>query len=165
MNTFDPEAFMQTTVDAPLDTEYLMVPEGEYVATIDDFDATAFEQIDFTYKKGEKSGLPGTMTKFTVPFVIQDDRVKQEMSRDKVVITKQLILDMDGSSLDTGKGKNVELGRVRAAAGQADTTPWSPLMLRGTGPVMIKVVHRSWERTKDGTKGKRAEVDRVVRIS
>ena len=34
---FDPDAFMQTTVDQPLETEYVLVPQGEYVAMIDDF--------------------------------------------------------------------------------------------------------------------------------
>jgi hypothetical protein len=163
--TFNPETFMQSTVDAPLSTEYLLVPEGEFVATIDDFDSSAFEQQDFTDKKGAKAGTPGSMTKFNIPFVIQDDKVKQEMSRDKVVITKQVILDLDENErLLTDKGRNVELGRVRAAAGQEDKTPWGFMDLRGAGPMMIKVVHRTFDR-KDGTKGTRAEVDRVVKIT
>lgn len=165
MNSFDPNSFLQSTVDSPLDTEYMLIPEGEYHAIIDDFDSTALEQIDFTYKKGARAGQPGSMTKFTIPFVIQDDKVKQEMGRDKVVISKQVILDLnDQGSLDTSRGRNVELGRVRAAAGQQDTSPWGFANLRGAGPMMIKVVHRTFDRS-DGTKGTRAEVDRVARIS
>ena len=165
MPMFDPNTFMQHSVDKPLETEYLNVPPGEYVAVIDDFTSEAIERIDFDYKKGPRAGTPGTMYKLTLPFVIQDESVKAEMQRDKVVVTKQLILDVDDNgALDTGKNKNVELGRIRAAAGQNDGQPWTITRLRGAGPLMVKVVHVEFER-KDKTKGKRAEIDRVVRIA
>ena len=74
--SFDPDSFMQHNVDQPLETEYVLVPQGEYVATIDNFTSEAFERIDFEYKRGERAGTPGTMTKFTCPFVIQDEKDK-----------------------------------------------------------------------------------------
>src|SRR5580765_1760999 len=86
MAMFDPEAFMSQTIDAPLETEFLTVPAGEYTATIDDFTSEAFEQINFEYKKGPRAGTPGTMTKFSLPFVIQDEQVKQDLGRDKLVV-------------------------------------------------------------------------------
>lgn len=161
---FDANEFMQTQMDKPLETEYTLCPQGEFQATIDDFTADAFEVVNFEYKKGERAGTPGTMTKFTIPFVIQDDRVKQELSRDKVVVAKQLILDLedDGKTIATGPNKNIDLGRIRAAAGQTNG-PWSPSMLRGAGPMMVKVGHVEFTR-RDGTKGKRAEIERVTRI-
>jgi hypothetical protein len=165
MSDFDPETFMQQTVDAPLETEFTLIPTGEYIATIDDFTSDAFEKIDFEYKKGSRAGQPGTMTKFNCPFVIQDDAVKAELARDKVTMYKQLILDVaDDGGLDFGKNKNIDLGRIRAAVGQNDPGPWSIANLRGAGPVMVKVVHVDFER-KDKSKGKRAEIERVVRIA
>lgn len=165
MPMFDPDTFMQQVVDHPLETEFVLVPQGEYTATIDDFTSEAFEQIHFDYKKGARAGTPGTMTKFTCPFVIQDEAVKSELGRDKVVINRQIILDLDDKGdLDWGKNKNIDLGRIRAAVGQNDPGPWSISRLRGAGPVMIKVTHIDYER-KDKTKGKRAEVERVVRIA
>jgi hypothetical protein len=166
MPMFDPDTFMQQTVDHPLETEYLSVPPGEYVATIDDFTSKAIERIDFEYKTGERAGTPGVMVKLTIPFIVQDETVKAEMQREKVVVSKQIILDLDeAGGIDWGKNKNVELGRVRAAVGQnVDGQPWSIEKLRGAGPVMIKVVHTEFER-KDKTKGKRTEVERVVRIA
>lgn len=164
-STFDPDLFMQTTVDKPMATEYLLCPPGEYQAVIDDFDKTAFGQIDFEYKRGPRAGQPGQMTKFDVPFVINDDTVKAAMGgRDKVVVSSQLILDIaaDGN-LDFGPDKNVRLGRIREAVGQNTEGPWSPSQLRGAGPVMVKIEHIEYTR-KDGTKGKRAEVTRVVPI-
>ena len=87
------------------------------------------------------------------------------MGRDKVVVSKQIILDVTpNGAIDTGKNKNIELGRLRAAAGQNDGQPWSVGHLRGAGPMMVKVVHVDFER-KDKTKGKRVEIDRVVRIA
>ena len=123
---FDPDTFMATTVDQPLETEYVLVPQGEYVAMIDNFTSESFEEIHFEYKRGERAGTPGTMTKFTLPFIIQDEKVKAEMGRDKVVVTKQIILDINANgAIDTGKNKNIELGRIRAAAGQDEGQPWS----------------------------------------
>lgn len=164
MVSFDPDVFMQQTIDSPLETEFRMVPEGEYTMTIDDFDSSAIEEIKFDYKKGPRAGTPGSMTKFTCPFVVQDDKVKQELNRQKVVVSKQLILDIgDDGGLDFGTNKNVDLGRIRAAVGQNDPgSPWSIAQLRGAGPFIGKVEHVSWE--YQGKKGKRAEVTRVVRI-
>jgi len=164
MSTFDPDLFLQQTVDEPLATEFTLVPTGEYMAAIDDFDKDAIEQIDFEYKKGPRAGQPGTMTKLTLPFVIDDAKVKAELAREKVVISKQVILDLDDNGqLAHGKNKNIELGRIRDALGQNDDDTWSIAKLRGAGPLIIRVSHIEFER-KDGTKGKRAEVDRVARI-
>jgi hypothetical protein len=164
MSDFDANAFMQQHVDGPLATEFTLVPPGEYLASIDDFEPDAVEQIDFEYKRGPRAGQPGTMTKLTLPFVINDEKLKAEMERDKVVITKQMILDIeDNGSLAKGKNKNVDLGRIRDALGQNEDDTWSILKLRGAGPVMVRVVHVDFER-RDGSKGKRAEIDRVVKI-
>lgn len=164
MPTFDPSLFMQQTVDAPMETEYTLVPEGEYKAMIDDFNEDAVEQFEFEYKRGPKAGQNGSMMKLTLPFVIDDDKVKAELARDKVTVTKQLILDLDtNGGLDRGKNRNIDLGRIRDAVGQNAGGPWNISNLRGAGPLVVKVVHREFD-YKDGRKGKRAEVDRVARI-
>lgn len=162
---FDANEFMQSQMDKPMETEYTLVPIGEYMATIDDFTSEAFEVVNFEYKQGERAGTPGSMTKFTIPFVVQDDRVKRELQRDKVTVAKQVILDLedDGKTLANGPNKNIELGRIRAAVGQ-DKGVWSFANLRGAGPLMIKVTHVEYKR-RDGSKGKRAEIERVTRIS
>jgi hypothetical protein len=164
MPNFDPDLFMHQTIDAPLETEFKMVPAGEYPAMIGDFDSSAFEIIDFEYKKGARAGQPGQMTKFTIPFIINDDAVKAEMGRDNVIVTSQIILDIgtDGG-VDFGPNKNVQLGRIRDAVGQNTAGSWTIANLRGAGPVMVKVDHIEYSR-KDGTKGKRAEVGRVVKL-
>jgi hypothetical protein len=166
MSNFDADAFMTTTVDQPLETKFKLVPEGEYRAMIGDFDSTAIEQIDFEYKKGDRAGQPGTMTKFTCPFVIDNDpRVMQELGRDKATVTRQIILDMaDSGGLDFGPNKNVPLGQIRAAVDQNQPGPWSIGNLRGAGPVMVKVSHRKGKRS-DGSDFEMAEVTRVVKVT
>lgn len=164
MSDFDPDDFLQQTVDKPLEVEFTLVPPGEYMATIDDFDKDAMEQVDFTYKKGPRAGTAGTMYKLTLPFVIDDESVKKEMGRDKVTVSKQLILDLDeNNKLAEGRNKNVELGRIRDAVGQNDGSPWTIAHLRGAGPVVVRVSHVEFER-RDGSHGKRTEIDRVAKV-
>lgn len=163
-SSFDADAFMQRTVDQPLETDYKMCPVGEYPATIDDFTSEAIQQFNFDYKQGPRAGQPGVMTKFNCPFVINDPAIAQQLGRDKVVVEKQITLDLgpDGG-LDWGVNKNVELGRLRQAAGQNQPGPWQIGKLKGVSGLMVKVEHTQFTR-KDGTKGERAEVTRVTRI-
>ena len=62
--TFDPDAFMQQQVGDAMSTAVRLIPEKEYQAMVGDFTKDAFEQIDFTYKKGKRAGQEGSMTKF-----------------------------------------------------------------------------------------------------
>lgn len=160
---FDPDTFMQQTIDSPLATEFKLVPEGEYQMMVDDFDSTAFETIDFTYKKGERAGQAGQMHKFNCPFVVQSEAVKAEMGRDKVVARMQIILDIDPQTggLATGPDKNVQLGRLFQAAGlNAAGTPVSSL--RNAGPFLGRIAHRSID--PNNPERKIAEVTRVAPI-
>lgn len=166
MNTFDPDAFMNETVDKPLSTERTLVPKAEYKMTIGDFDSKAFQAIDFTYKQGDRAGTPGQMVKFGVPCIIVDDaKLKEALGLEKVVVFKNITLDFDeNGKLAWGPNKNVDLGQLRNAVGQnADNATWSPGMLRGAGPFMGIVEHKKGER-KDGSKFELAEVGRVAPI-
>lgn len=161
---FDPNAFMSQTIDAPLEDEFKLVDIGEYKAMIDDFDSSYVEQIDFEYKKGQRAGQAGQMTKFTCPFVLDSPEQQAKLNRDKIMVPKQIILDIDqNGNLDFGINKNVPLGQIRTAVGQKDKKPWGLADLRGAGPVMVKVEHEEGKRN-DGTEWKRAVVTRVTRI-
>lgn len=142
---FDPDAFMQQEVDQPMATEVRLIPKKEYQATIDSFEAAkAFEVFDFTYKKGPRTGEQGSMTKFTVPFVLNDPQVAADLGRDTLKASAQIILDIDPATggLDWGPDKNVELGRLRAAVNQNQPgQKWTPAMLMGAGPLMVYVDH------------------------
>ena len=66
----------------------------------------------------------------------------------------------DGAGLDMSEGKNVGLGRLRAALDQ-NSGAWNPLMMKGKGPVMIKVGQRS---DKNDPTVKYAEVQRIAKL-
>lgn len=154
---FDAAAFMSQSIDAELDTIVKQCPPGEYKAIIDDFGEDAFRT--FTSNKDGKD-----YTVFGPPFVIQDPAVAASLGRDKVVVYhKGMFIDIgpDGG-LDTGQGKNVDLGRLRDAVGQNKPGPWTFSQLKGAGPLMVKVIH---EADKNDTEKKYARVSKVVRLT
>jgi hypothetical protein len=160
--TFDPETFMNQTLDAPLEIERTLIPEGEYRMSVDDFTSDAFETYEFTYKRGPRSGSEGSMTTFNCPIVVDDDKLKAELQTEKPMVFYRCTLDFnDDGSLATGPNKNIDLGKLRHAVGQNQQGNWSINMLRGAGPFMGKVQHRQGKR-KDGTPFKVAEIVKMA---
>lgn len=152
--TFDADAFMNTQVDAPMATQLQGVPEGEYVAMVGDFDSTAFKTVDT--KNGQRAVLD-------IPFVIQDEALKQRLNRDTIIHRETYWLDMTPQGqLDTGPDKNVNLGRLRDALGQNGSGPWSPAMLRNMGPVRIAIKTRS---DKNDPEKKYTGISKYAKIS
>lgn len=107
MSTFDPDAFMQETVDAEMDTVVLPCPPGTYQAQIDD---VKLREVEIN---GEKR-YP-----MDVSYNVLDDAVRNELGREKVIVRQTIWLDIDPvtGKLDYGKGKNVGLGKLREACG------------------------------------------------
>lgn len=162
-SNFDADAFMQQTVDGPLETEYKLVPQGEYQnAYIGDFDSKAFNLRE---GDSQKTGKPYSFLSFSIPFKISNDaRVMAEIGRDEATVYKELTLDRDeNGGIARGPNKNVEYGRILEAAG-LNAAGSGPASLRGTGPFVITVVHESGKR-KDGTTWQQARVGKVTRQS
>lgn len=155
---FNPDEFMQQTVDAPMETKYQLAPEGTFEAQIGEFNSTAFQKIDFEYKKGPKVGEQGSMTKFECPFVTQDPKVLAAMEgRESVTLFMQMIIDRTPEgAIDYGKDKNVRLGKLRAAVNQNAAGAWNFPMLMNSGKLLIKVKHEEYE--SGGEKKKAARV-------
>ena len=147
-------------VNAPADTMATTIPtcpEGEYTAVIDTLPA---EGIGAWLRTLEgRDGKPDRLM-LNVPFVILDDGVKQTLGRDKVTVPQTVWLDIgpDGSTLLTGEGKNVTLGRLREALGQNNQPGWTMMALAGAGPVRVVVGHRA---DRNDPSVKYAEVRRV----
>lgn len=122
MSSFDPELFMQETTEAANDTQILPVPVGEYNAQIDDI------------KIREVTGKDGNPRyPMDVSYEVLDDAVKAELGRDRVLIRQTIWLDFTSQGqLDTGKGKNVGLGKLRDAAGMNEAgKPFAIANLKG----------------------------------
>jgi hypothetical protein len=162
-STFDADAFMQQTVDGPLETEYKLVPVGEYQnAYIEDFDSKA---LQLSEGDSAKTGKAYSFLKFSLPFKITDDpKIMNEIGMDTARVYKELNLDRtDSGGIATGPNKNVELGRIYEAAG-LNSGNAALSNLRGTGPFVITVVHESGKR-KDGSEWKQARVGKITRQS
>ena len=134
---FDPKTFLDLQVNDANSTKRLPVPVGEYMSLIEKVDVRAWQSKD-----GSKSGLA-----LDVTHNLDDAAVKTAMGRDKVTMTQGIMLDLtDNGSLDMGKGKNVQLGRLREATGlNVAGQPFSFRMLEGK-VVKIRVGHEQDDR-------------------
>lgn len=122
MSIFDPDSFMATTTEAANDTSVAPLPPGEYRAQIEDL------------KVREVAGKDGEPRfPMDVTYNILDDTAKAALGRDKVTARQTIWLDLTSQGqIDSGKGKNVGLGRLRAAAGLNEPgRPFAPSNLIG----------------------------------
>jgi hypothetical protein len=106
--TFDPATFLDMQVTDAMSTAPVPIDIGEYPAVIEKVDIRPW-----TSKDGTKNGLALDIT-----WDIDDAGQKSKLGRDKVSVRQGLMLDLnDSGGLDTGKGRNVGLGRLREALG------------------------------------------------
>ena len=138
MTAFDPNTFAAMTFQEANSTESFPVPVGEYPGTIDKKDI-----VTWAAKDGSSAGL-----KMNVIWSVENQPAVTEITgREKNLIRQEFMFDLTESGmLDTGKGKNVKLGRLRAAVGL--NTPGEPFsfdMLVGRC-AKISVGHRPDQR-------------------
>lgn len=133
--TFDPQTFLNAQYDEALDTKVVPCPVGEYPAIADKIDVRPWAAKD-----GTSSGL-----KLVILWDIQDDNVKSLLGRDRVIVPQEQMLDLtDTGNLDFGKGKNVGLGRIRAALDLNEPgQPFSFPMIQGR-LAKVMVTHRPY---------------------
>jgi len=107
--TFDPASFLTQETSDQMDTQFVLIPAGEYPAMISKVDA---RQQQSTKDPAE------VWTILDITYVIDDQGVREETGLPEPSIRQSLFLDLDPlGKLDTGKGKNVNLGRLREAVG------------------------------------------------
>lgn len=118
-----------------MSTQMVPVPVGEYPAVIDKVEMKPWQSRD-----GAKSGMKAELT-----WLIDDHGVKQLLGREQVQVRQDIMLDLnDSGQLDTGKGRNVTLGRLRDAVGlNLPGQPFSFRMLQGKA-AKINVQHRPY---------------------
>jgi hypothetical protein len=132
--SFDPNLFVQSQNEGALSTQYVPIPEAEYTAVID---AIKARQAKDNYI-------------LDVTWAIDSDEIRELTGMDKPTVRQSIFLDITPQGgLDIGKGKNVQLGRLREALGQNDGRPWSPNMLEGQ-VATIMVTQRLVDTDKDG---------------
>jgi len=130
---FDEDAFMSSTSEGEMSTEFTPVPVGEYSAVVK--------------KVGTRSGSSekGDWAVLDVTWAIDDATVSEVTGMDSPSVRQSIFLDItDNGGLDLGKGKNINLGRLREALSQNTGAAWSPSMLEGNVATVL-VDHRQYE--------------------
>lgn len=106
--SFDPQAFLDSSVTEANDTKVIPVPQGEYLGVIEKVLPRPWQSKD-----GTQSGIA-----IDVIWLIEDQDVKSFLGRDEVKCKQGIMLDMlPSGALDMSKGKNIGLGRLREAVG------------------------------------------------
>lgn len=127
MSIFDPDSFMNDTTTESNDTAVAPIPPGEYQAQIAEVNGRVINGKD-----GERAVLD-------VTYEILDEAIKSELGRQKLTVRQTVWLDLNSNGrIDSAKGKNVGLGKLRAAADLNDAgKPFAPPMLVGS---VVKVI-------------------------
>lgn len=139
--TMDPSDFLNQTVTGAFSTQRIPIPKGEYPAMIKDLGHRTMDSKD----------NPGTIVHMLdVTYGIDDANVKEVTGLPEPSVRQTVFLDLDANGqLDTSKGKNVQLGRLREAAGQNDpNTPWSFGMLKGAA-LVVSIEHNPGKQAGD----------------
>lgn len=104
--TFDPATFLDMQVTDAMSTASVPIPQGEYNAVVEKIETRAWKAKD-----NSSSGIALDIT-----WNIDDANVKALLARDKVTVRQGIMLDLnEQGGMDTGKGRNVSLGRLREA--------------------------------------------------
>lgn len=110
--SFDPEQFKHVEIEGSMDTEIIPPDEGVYTATVDNWNVTGgtsqkgndWARLDVTWELDDADGTQQAKT-----------------GRDKITARQSIFLDLtDEGNIDTSKGRNVQLGRLREALGLND---------------------------------------------
>lgn len=146
-SAFDSAAFLaQAMAEGEMDTKYPTVPEGDYIAVIGDGE----KDIQAVQREG-KDGEPFTVLEIQCNLIEEHKRPPDwpESLPFRARGGVFLEIEPDGKTISVAPGKNVQLGSVREAVNQNTGGAWSPLMLRGAGPLLVHVKHSPNE--KDST--------------
>lgn len=113
-SAFDPNTLLNMQISGANDTKLIQVPAGEYMARVKD---VKFRKGQI--KQGDRAGE--TFIAVDVTWAIDDQHVKEATGLNEPTVRQGLMLDLTaGGGIDLGKGRNVGLGKLRAAVGKND---------------------------------------------
>ena len=138
---FDLQQFTDTAYEDAFESEYTLIPEGEYVVNITDLEA----------KPGALEDQKSVM--LTLKLSVNDDAVKQLMSRDPYIWNYVVFCDVnDDWQLVYGKNQNLELGRIRKALRMNNPgKPFSIANLIGSDDMRVQVTHKTQKKDPSKT--------------
>lgn len=150
---FDADSFLNSAVTGANSTKIVPCPIGEYPGVIDKVAARQWQSKD-----GTQTGIA-----LDVSWNVEDDSAREVTGRKEVQVRQGIMLDLDASGgLDMSEGKNVALGRLRAATGLNDPSVQFSFSNLPGQMAKIKVGHRP---DKNDPEIVYAQVDAVVAMS
>lgn len=118
MSQFDPDLFLSQEVKGENATSYTPIPEMESALLV--------------CKEVKVRVIKGGSIVMDVHWIVDEQEARDATGQDEPIIRQGVFLDIDShGALEMGEGKNVNLGRVRAAIGQNDKKAWAPSMIIG----------------------------------
>ena len=131
MSAFDAESFLDVEVEGSNTTEYTPVPEmDDALSLIKDVSAAQSSKDDKVY------------TRLNVVYIIQEEEAQEATKLEEPTVRQTIFLDMtDDGRIDMSEGKNIQLGRLRAACGLNEGA-FSFRQLQGQN-VRTRIKHRS----------------------
>jgi hypothetical protein len=134
-DAFNVDDFMNMATEAN-DTVYPVGPAGTYLGVI--------EKIELPTGRTNKQNEP--IYPLDITWEITDEKFRAAMGVEgdrKALVRGTVFLDLtmgsDGKKqIDTNKGKNVQLGKIREALGQ-NVPGWAPGRLVGAGPALLEI--------------------------
>ena len=144
MSSFDPSTFLDVQVTGANDTKIIPIPVGEYLAVTSDVEIKTWQSQDDATKSGVK--LVVMMEVDPEARTPTGQTVKEVTGRDKNTVKTDIFLDtMPGGGLDMGKGKNVQLGRLREALGLNDPSQAFSFRQIPGRPIKVMLKHREYK--------------------
>ncbi len=135
---FDPDAFLDATLPGGNSTKRELLPMGVYKAYVSKIEI----KNGTVQKEGPSYGKPWVA--LNIQWAIEDQPVNAAMEQSKIFIYDSCFLDLDDDGRPAmGKGKNVQLGRLREALG-VNTGPIQFRALEGR-PATINVIHEPYK--------------------
>lgn len=126
MSLFDTDNFLGESAGAELSTERVLIPIGTYSdASIKDLKLRTG-----VVAEGERAGNKWAM--LSVQWEINDQALRDTLDRAVVTINQMIMLDItEDGNLDTGKGKNVRLGKLKKSLGlNSEEVSWGAFLGR-----------------------------------
>jgi hypothetical protein len=135
---FDPQSFLDSTLPGANSTKRELIPPGVYKAYISKLDV----RNGTVGKEGPNYGKPWVA--LNIQWTVEDQAVNASMDQSKIIVFDSVFLDLDEAGAPAmGKGKNVQLGKLREALGM-NTGPLQFRALEGR-PATINVVHETYK--------------------
>lgn len=125
LSMFDPNNFLSTEVTGELSTTIKPIPEMEEATLI-------CKKIDVRV-----TGPQQEYVVMDITWVVDEPEARTATGLAEPTVRQGVFLDItEQGGLDMAEGANIDLGRVRAAAGQNDAnTSWMPARLEGVAVV------------------------------